>query len=322
MSGLKFFFWDSQWGRFTNTGPIKGEGDPAFFLHTLLWAYMPWAFLAYFALFVKAKALIKKTDNRESYTFFGFAFMFVIFSVSRFQLPHYLNALFPLLSVITADGLYRYAKNARFLKAFYHIHLWSSVILLILMVAIHFVFSDAFPKPDVYLVFLAGIFILTRLLTQQGQRFRKIIFVPAITILLVNYYINRSFYPELLHYQSESEAAFYIRNHDIDASEVVSLGKGENAFSFYLDRVVPFLPIEKASYGLLKGKVVLTDEKGLEMMRKNNIPIEEIATFPDFPVTTLNGTFLNKKTRKEALEMSFLLRIPDKTPPPRDGKNL
>ncbi|HEY9197167.1 MAG TPA: glycosyltransferase family 39 protein, partial [Mucilaginibacter sp.] len=37
VSGVKFFFWDSQFGRFFNTGPIKGTGDPTFFIHTTLW---------------------------------------------------------------------------------------------------------------------------------------------------------------------------------------------------------------------------------------------------------------------------------------------
>lgn len=32
VSGIRFFFWDSQFGRFFNTGPIKGKGDP-FFLY-------------------------------------------------------------------------------------------------------------------------------------------------------------------------------------------------------------------------------------------------------------------------------------------------
>jgi hypothetical protein len=31
VSGVKFFFWDSQFGRFFNTGPIKGSGDPYVF---------------------------------------------------------------------------------------------------------------------------------------------------------------------------------------------------------------------------------------------------------------------------------------------------
>ena len=79
VSGIKFFFWDSQWGRFTNTGPIKGAGDPTFFLHTMLWAYMPWAFLAYFALYTKARSLLKRDSKIESYTFFGFIFLFIVF---------------------------------------------------------------------------------------------------------------------------------------------------------------------------------------------------------------------------------------------------
>ncbi len=51
VSGLKFFFWDSQFGRFFNTGPIKKtNGDPFFFIHTTLWAFLPWVILFYIAV--------------------------------------------------------------------------------------------------------------------------------------------------------------------------------------------------------------------------------------------------------------------------------
>jgi hypothetical protein len=30
VSGMKFLFWDSQFGRFFNNGPIKGKGDITF----------------------------------------------------------------------------------------------------------------------------------------------------------------------------------------------------------------------------------------------------------------------------------------------------
>ena len=39
VSGIKFFFWDSQFGRFFNTGPIQGSGDIFFFVHSLLPGY-------------------------------------------------------------------------------------------------------------------------------------------------------------------------------------------------------------------------------------------------------------------------------------------
>ena len=62
VSGVKFFLWTSQWGRFTNTGPIKGKGDVTFFIHTMLWAFLPWAFAAFFALYNKGKSV-----NQENY---------------------------------------------------------------------------------------------------------------------------------------------------------------------------------------------------------------------------------------------------------------
>ncbi len=60
VSGLKFFFWDSQFGRFFNTGPIKGKGDPTFFLHTILWAFLPWSLIFYAAIYNRIKNAIRK----------------------------------------------------------------------------------------------------------------------------------------------------------------------------------------------------------------------------------------------------------------------
>ncbi len=56
VSGLRFFFWDSQFGRFFNTGPIRGKGDPFFYFHTLLWAFLPWSLLLYAAMGWKIQA--------------------------------------------------------------------------------------------------------------------------------------------------------------------------------------------------------------------------------------------------------------------------
>jgi hypothetical protein len=50
VSGIKWFLWDSQFGRFTNDGPItRKQGDVFFFIHTLLWAFAPWCLLFYYA---------------------------------------------------------------------------------------------------------------------------------------------------------------------------------------------------------------------------------------------------------------------------------
>ena len=309
VSGINFFLWDSQWGRFANTGPIKGSGDPVFFLHTMLWAYLPWAFLAYFALFIKGKSLLKKTNKKENYTFFGFLFLFIVFNLSSFQLPHYLNALFPFLSILTADTLLSFAKNRKFLHTFYHIHIWSSVLLIIAITLIHFIFSNQYPNPDIYLVFLIGVGIIVLLLSTKGLKFKKLIFIPAITVLLVNYYINRSFYPQLLKYQAESEAAFYMKNHDLQENSLVTLGLREDMISVFQDRIVPVFDPESVNNEDLKNKYVFTNQEGVDRIKTMEIKYEEIHSFPDFRITTLNGTFFNKKTRDQEIETKYLLKI-------------
>jgi len=309
VSGIKFFFWDSQWGRFTNTGPIKGAGDPTFFLHTMLWAYMPWAFLAYFALADKAKALIKGEVTGESYTFFGFLFLFIVFCFSSFQLPHYLNALFPFLSILSADCLIRFARNKRFVDVFFHIHVWSSLLLLIAIVSVHFIFSEQYPAVVMVLVFILGLALFLVLLRQKIGRFKKLLFIPAITILTVNYYINRHFYPELLKYQAESEVAFYLQDQGLNSEALVALGLREEMTSFLLERIVPMVDLESASQRDLTGAYVFTNLAGKEKIAELGMQYEQIESFQDFRITTLNGTFINKKTRAQEVESKFLLKV-------------
>ncbi len=312
VSGIRFFFWDSQWGRFTNSGPIKGAGDPAFFLHTLLWAFMPWAFLAYFALYHKTRLLIRRKARFENFTYFGFVFMFIVFSISKFQLPHYLNAIFPFLAIISAHWLFRFAKNTRFLAVFYPIQLGSSVLLIVAIIVLHFFFSQMSPTPDVYLVFFAGLGIITLLLTLHGQIFRKTIFVSAITILMVNYYINRSFYPELLTYQAESEVAFYMQKYKLNQEKLILVGVKERMISFVQNRVVPVYSLDEATPENMPGKYIFTDEAGKKHLESMPLIVSEIKSFQDFPVTTLNGKFLNKNTRLEAVKMRYLLKTSTK----------
>lgn len=309
VSGIKFFLWDSQWGRFTNSGPIKGSGDPTFFLHTMLWAYLPWAFLAYFALFIKGKTLVRRIDNKETYTFFGFIFLFIVFSLSSFQLPHYLNALFPFLSILCADVLFGFAKNKKFLNVFYHIHIWSSALLLSAIILIHFVFSNQYPNVDIFILFIIGIALMALLLRAKGSRLKKLIFVPAITVLMANYYINRSFYPQLLTYQSESEVAFYMKKHELKEEDLVTLGVREEMTSFLQNRIVPAFDPAIVNKDDLENRYVFTNQDGMDRIISMDLEYDEIQSFPDFRITTLNGTFINKKTRELEIETKYLLKI-------------
>ena len=110
ISGLRWYFWDSQFGRFLNTGPIKSLSPVPFhylfFVHVFLWAYLPWWTLFFAAICYMGK----HRDERTWYLLGSFFVTFVVFSITTFQVDHYTNIIFPFASIICAawvDQLFR-----------------------------------------------------------------------------------------------------------------------------------------------------------------------------------------------------------------------
>ncbi len=99
---VPFFLWESQVGRLTGTGVIRRDpGDPLFFLHTLLWTFLPWSG---WLVAAAASALRRASGLASAYALeWGAAVpTFLLFSFARYQLPHYLDILFPFFAIVTA----------------------------------------------------------------------------------------------------------------------------------------------------------------------------------------------------------------------------
>ncbi len=314
VSGLRFFFWDSQWGRFANTGPIKSgtSSDPFFFFHTLLWAFLPWAFLAYFALYDKTRRLLKRDGGVETYSFFGFVFLFLIFAFSKFQLPHYLNPLFPLLAILVADVSFRYSRNRRFLKIFHGIQAGQAVLLVVAVVLLHYFFLGGWPTLDFLAVAALVGLCLAGLYSRPGQLFRKVLFVAPLVAMMVNYYLNRNFYPVLLPYQAETALVSYLEEHPIPAEKLLFLNRNGYVVDLYFKKSTSrlFTDDEPLPAGALSGRFVFTDQEGVERLQGDGLPFDEVKTFPHFRITMLDGEFINRKTREQALQTFYLLKIP------------
>ncbi len=309
VSGIKFFFWDSQWGRFTNTGPIKGHGDPFFFFHTMLWAFAPWALLAYSGIFLKIKYIINGRNSYESYTVFGFIFTFIVFSLSSFQLPHYLNQLFPYLSILTAYVLLDRSRDYRFLRTHYLLMNGICIIFIILMVLLHLFFFNDFPHIDVIIVLIAGLAMSLDYIVHNRTFIKRVIIPPALVILSVNYYLNRQFYPNLLRYQSESELAFYMIDEQLPADKLVIFEKLQWSTQFYLRKILPAVTEDELSRINLNGHLVYTDGEGLKKLKKYGYNLKTIKEFKDFHVTGLSIEFLNASTRESTLAKTYLVSV-------------
>lgn len=311
VSGIRFFFWDSQFGRFMNTGPIKGSGDVFFFVHTLLWAFLPWSLLMYYALFRKIKTTWKKDPQQpvEFYTLGGSLLLLLIFSFSRFQLPHYANIIFPLLAIITAQYLpVLPAKAIRFFTITQYIILVVSVLLVIVLQVFYQPAMPFWGLAVVIVVLLGLLFFLPRWL--QTTQFKLLPYRCGLGIIILNLYLNWFFYPDLLHYQASSEAAFYL-NKNFPDSAVVSLDPLPSALEFYVHNsfIKKDTATVKASSPRTQHGLWYLSQQDLTLLQQHNYRYEILKEWDHFHVTRLTLSFINKNTRTRELRKQYLIRV-------------
>lgn len=318
VSGIRFFFWDSQFGRFFNTGPIKGSGDPFFYFHTLLWAFLPWSLLLYAAIVRKCRRLgDRQAVMGDSICLGGALISFVIFSLSRFQLPHYLNILFPFFSILAGDWLAgpRKPSSRRILSILqYSIAGILLALLLFLCWLVHF---DRYAWIMALLAALA--FFSFRLFRGgSGGALPTAIGRSYCIALLAYAFINFCLYPRLLQYQAGAGAGRAIGVMAAAAPAGPSFppvlmpeGMPVNySFQFYCPLPIAHVPIDSLlDGGAGKEALVFLPAEKTGGLRQRGYIVEELQSFPNFHVSQLTGEFLNYRTRQATLTSYQLVRI-------------
>jgi 4-amino-4-deoxy-L-arabinose transferase-like glycosyltransferase len=296
VSGIRFFFWDSQFGRFFNTGPIKGKGDPFFFFHSLLWAFLPWSVILYIALYEKTRGLFRKPLSGEWYTFFGAMLSFLVFTISRFQLPHYLNIVFPFFAIITAHWLYSIQFTVR-RSRFTIIQSVLTAILSILPVLLHWYYRPGEMSTMFWVGALAVLFLAWWLIRRfDFSPMQRMIAMGVLTMAWVFLYLNGVFYPDLLKYQGGTQVARYL-NREHPGVPVAQL-RPRFSYTLEFDLNAPLLTIDSlADTARLQRPYLL-----VLMQKDDSTGRSPLAEIPSFPIAKLNGKFLNPRTRAGQLE--------------------
>ncbi len=140
VSGIKFFLWDSQFGRFFNTGPIKNtNGFPLYFVLVFLWAFLPWVATFFAAIISGVRKFTSRSETEKS----GFVFLcgaffitFGLFSATSFQLDHYTVILFPFAAILSGKFLSDWLQNASSVRVFYWVQMVIALVLIGLAVAL------------------------------------------------------------------------------------------------------------------------------------------------------------------------------------------
>ncbi len=308
VSGIKWFLWDSQFGRFANNGPIshKSGGDVFFYIHTLLWAFAPWCMLFYFALYKRIKSIVKKETLTEYYTLSGGLLLLILFSLSGFQLPFYTNAIFPLLAIVLAPYC---ATPLGGVEAKLRI-ISQGIYFVLLPVAV--VIINYFLKPNSSLLFYVdyvlffGLILL--IVTQIKNVPQKIFLFSCTAALFTNLYLNSVLYKVVTYYNGQMKAAKFI-NKKLQADVAVySVKMQNNVFQFYCDRPVGYVQLEKFGQTITSTNAVFyVNQSSLDYLTQNKIGYTIMKDFINYPQEQVLPDFINYANRDKVLDKVYLI---------------
>ncbi|MBD1363919.1 glycosyltransferase family 39 protein [Mucilaginibacter sp. ZT4R22] len=308
VSGIQWFLWGSQFGRFNNDGFIKNShGDPFFFLHTLLWAFAPWAIVFFYALGKKIRDIIKGKPQPEYICLSAALVMLLIFSISKFQLPFYTNILFPFFAVITAGFISSLAGGAE--ARFFNI---SQYIICGLLLAVFVALGIAFAPGKIILpviLFIAGAGAVFFIYRQQGQGYRPVFLLSCVVMIIINTYFVLVFYPVLLSYKGDEVAACYV-NTNYPGQQVVSTAPMADRFDFYMKEPVAYATAEEIiQHKKTNTHLVFADDDAMEQLKNSPRRIQVLKVFDNYFGENLKLSFINQATRKSALIHFYLIRV-------------
>lgn len=308
VSGIKFFLWDSQFGRFLNTGPIRrSSGSMFFFLHTLLWAYAPWCFILYYALANCIRNIMSEEKLAEYYTLSGGGVLFLLFSLSGFQLPFYTNILFPLFSIIVADTLGRKASPVlhRFIVTSQTLYI---VVFALLICIINFLFAlNPVLKFAISISWLVLLAIVLFYLFKPGQTgLQPVFYMSCAVMVLINTYLVILFYPRLSSFKAEISAARFL-NSNTNANIFVLENK-DNIFQFCVNRPVQLIPISAFNQqSNLPGSYYYIHQESLDYLKANHISYHIVKTFKDYPRENILPKLLIDDKRASVLDDVYII---------------
>lgn len=310
VSGIKFFFWDSQFGRFFNTGPIQGSGDISFFLHTTIWAFLPWSVIFYIAVVRLFRRGNRLTNKAQWVIFASAGLTFVLFSLSKFQLPHYIIILFPQFSLIAAACLVETFENVS-LKMQKAIFIIQSVLLIIAVAAVVFLCIYVQLPYQTLVIFIATFVSVLSLILFRKLTFTNVIFRSFAFAVILYPFLNFIFYPAIMQYQSGMVAAQWLKENKYNAPFAM-YKEFMHSFEFYAEGEPAWLNNTDDVKNLLATHspcIMYAAKEDMDSLQQAGLKVKLLKDFEYYRVSMLTGSFLNPATRSETTKKVALLQV-------------
>ncbi|MCB0496120.1 MAG: glycosyltransferase family 39 protein [Cyclobacteriaceae bacterium] len=308
--GLEFYFWIQSFGRITGQSEWQDSSTVFYFVHTFLWAFLPWMFIAYYGVIKNLVGLVKDKltycSEIEVITTAGFVLTFIAMSLSHYKLPHYIFVAFPLVAIITADHLTRIFEGGGVRKVFLGLN-WFTVVALTTAVSL-LVFGTFNLSNPVVIVVGFGLLGASFYFLAMGESPLYKLFVSAVLLMVgVNFLLNTFFYPTLLTYQGGSVMGMEVASRFDKSVPVYTFRMQDHSMDFYARRIVPILDLKNPPAA--DTFYVFTTEEGLNQLREKGYQTRVLKQMDDFHVTELTIQFLRPSLRSGEVRQNYLLEV-------------
>ena len=308
VNGIKYILWSHSFDRISGHerfGGSLGKEDRLFFVHTFLWTFAPWCFVAFIALFIRLKNFFSR---KEEWLSTGvFVMLALLINFSNFKLPHYMPILVPATALMVAHLFVSKWNNDKWKKAFYTIQLVTCTLLIAASVLVNL---WAFPVNKTF-VFVGMILLLAIvfyfLLTKMLSIIQKAITISVASIVLFFFLANANFYPQLLNYQGGKALADNTRGLVDPGNVYFWKNTFSSSYIFYSvsDRKTFPDSLKNADqkFWLIyeKSQQQQVDSVGFQFGRAFSVP--------DYEITRLKKSFVDPATRRQTLDSMIMVEV-------------
>jgi 4-amino-4-deoxy-L-arabinose transferase-like glycosyltransferase len=313
-SGLRFFYWTQSFGRITGQNTQRENGYFFFLLQNMLWSFLPWILFFLLGLFAKIKNLLQQRfllfGKEEAITLSAFVVTYIALGSSKVQLPHYIFVVFPFAAIITANYLYRLQYSNKWRNWKKPLLLTHAIIYTLMWILLMLLLAIPFNTISLFTCVIAGCFFAVFIILVLAKKLPlpKIWAIAVFTSIGLNIFLNTSFYPALLQYQTGNIAARFINDNKLPKEKVFIFGDvvdSRNSLYFYGDY---FFKKIGSPDQLPSGSYVLTNQKDFEKLAKIK-PGKIIFTGKGYPVTKLTFQFIDPAKRDGELIPFYIVQI-------------
>ena len=310
LSGLKFYFISNNIGRIT--GELAGSNtDYFFYLHTFLWAFLPWTPIVLISVVRMAKTKLKGFENKEFVAGLSGSvlILLLILSIAKGKAPNYFLITVPVFAVFGGEWLVDFVKRGVVLqKSFIKFNfVFAGLFSLFFAFVVWFLGDRSFFLPLIILAVSGlGLFFVFK---SDRNIFLRVILFQVIISAGLNLFMNAKVYPELAAFQGGRQVLDLYEKHKKPGDKLYNFDLEDYNLFFYSAEKVENIETWDEFYKVAAtpGSWIYTHEIKVKDFLDMKNKMDTVYQVRQRGMNKVTLKFLNPETRDQALMTNFLI---------------